>query len=371
MNIVVMPVLFEGEVKAVIELASFYRFSDIHLTFLNQLTEGIGIVLNTITATMRTEELLKQSQSLAGRAADPAAGADRDQLRLEAQARTLQASEERLKQQQEELQQTNEELEEKASSWPRRTWRSRRRTARSSRRGCRSREGRAARAHLEVQVRVPRQHVARAAHAAQQPADPLEAAVAEPEENLNRNRSSSRDDSLVGLGPARADQRDPRPVEIESGTMDVDAKPLLFAELQAYVERAFKEVATSKGLDFGVSLAAELPPDIETDPKRLQQVLKNLLSNALKFTDKGSVPARHRGRGGGLGRRPAHLEHRPGGDRLQGDRHRHRHSGRQAPHHLRGVPAGRRHHQPASTAAPASGCRSAGKSPGCWGRESG
>ena len=65
LNIVVLPVLFEGEVKAVIELASFYRFSDIHLTFLDQLTESIGIVLNTITATMRTEELLKQSQSLA------------------------------------------------------------------------------------------------------------------------------------------------------------------------------------------------------------------------------------------------------------------------------------------------------------------
>src|SRR5262249_56802230 len=65
LNIVVLPVLFEGQIKAVIELASFHRFSDIHLTFFDQLTESIGIVLNTITATMRTEELLKQSQTLA------------------------------------------------------------------------------------------------------------------------------------------------------------------------------------------------------------------------------------------------------------------------------------------------------------------
>src|SRR6187455_770554 len=114
MNIVVMPVLFEGEVKAVIELASFYRFSDIHLTFLNQLTEGIGIVLNTITATMRTEELLKQSQSLAVELQTRQQELTETNYRLEAQARTLQASEDRLKQQQEELQQTNEELEEKA-----------------------------------------------------------------------------------------------------------------------------------------------------------------------------------------------------------------------------------------------------------------
>ena len=66
-NIVVLPVLFEGEVKAVIELASFNRFSDIHVTFLDQLKQTIGIVLNTIAANMRTEDLLKQSQSLDGR----------------------------------------------------------------------------------------------------------------------------------------------------------------------------------------------------------------------------------------------------------------------------------------------------------------
>src|SRR5262245_9479722 len=85
-NIIVLPVLFEGQVKAVIELASFQVFSDTHQTFLDQLTESIGIVLNTIEASMRTEELLKQSQSLA----------------TELQSR------------QQELQQTNQELEEKA-----------------------------------------------------------------------------------------------------------------------------------------------------------------------------------------------------------------------------------------------------------------
>src|SRR6185295_17794534 len=114
MNIVVLPVLFEGEVKAVIELASFYRFSEIHLTFLNQLTESIGIVLNTIVATMRTEDLLKQSQSLAGELQTRQRELTDANTGLEQQARTLQLSEERLRQQQEELQQTNEELEEKA-----------------------------------------------------------------------------------------------------------------------------------------------------------------------------------------------------------------------------------------------------------------
>jgi signal transduction histidine kinase len=111
---VVLPVIFEGQVKAVVELASFYRFSETHLSFLDQLTESIGIVLNTIAAGMRTEELLKQSQSLADELRSQQQELTETNRRLEQQAKSLQASEERLKQQQEELQQTNEELEERS-----------------------------------------------------------------------------------------------------------------------------------------------------------------------------------------------------------------------------------------------------------------
>ena len=85
-NIIVLPVVFEGQVKGVLELASFERFNPTHQTFLDQLTESIGIVLNTIEANMRTEDLLKQSQSLA----------------------------QELQSRQEELQNTNQELQEKA-----------------------------------------------------------------------------------------------------------------------------------------------------------------------------------------------------------------------------------------------------------------
>src|SRR5947209_17852595 len=101
---VVLPVLFEGEVLAVIELASFTRFGEIHLTFLEQLTESIGIVLNTIQATMRTEDLLKQSQSLTLELQNQQQELQGTNKRLEQQAASLQASEELLKQQQEELQ---------------------------------------------------------------------------------------------------------------------------------------------------------------------------------------------------------------------------------------------------------------------------
>src|SRR5207253_5045346 len=106
-NIAVLPVLFEGEVKAVVELASLNRFTDIHLTFLDQLAESIGIVMNTITATMRTEELLKQSQSLAEELQSQQEELKESNTRLEEQAASLRASEELLKQQQGEWTQAN------------------------------------------------------------------------------------------------------------------------------------------------------------------------------------------------------------------------------------------------------------------------
>ena len=118
LSIVVLPVLFEGEAKAVVELASFQQFSDIHLAFLDQLTQSIGIVLNTIAATMRTEELLKQSQALA-----------------------------------EQLQKTNAELEEKAQllAEQKTEVEAKNREVEQAKAGAR-RKGRAARAHFEVQV---------------------------------------------------------------------------------------------------------------------------------------------------------------------------------------------------------------------------
>jgi HAMP domain-containing protein/CheY-like chemotaxis protein/signal transduction histidine kinase len=291
LNIVVMPVLFEGEVKAVIELASFYRFSDIHLTFLNQLTESIGIVLNTITATMRTEELLKQSQSLAVELQTRQEELTETNARLEQQARTLQASEERLKQQQEELQQTNEELEEKAELLVRQNMEVEKK----------NREIEQARTSLEDKAeqlaltsKYKSEFLANMSHELRTPLNSLlilsKLLAQNPDANLSDKQvefaktiHSSGSDLLELINDILDLSK------IESGTMDVDSKAVLFAELQTYVDRSFREVATTKGLTFKTELSPLLPASIETDAKRLQQVLKNLLSNALKFTDQGSV----------------------------------------------------------------------------------
>src|SRR5207237_3123140 len=105
---------FENQVLAVMELASFLPFSDTYVSLLDQLTESIGVVLNTIQANMRTEELLAQSQSLAEELQTQQEELTETNRRLEQQAKSLQASEELVRTQQEELQQTHEEVEEKA-----------------------------------------------------------------------------------------------------------------------------------------------------------------------------------------------------------------------------------------------------------------
>ena len=201
LNIVVLPVLFEGEVKAVIELASFHAFSPIHQLFLDQLMESIGVVLNMIGANMRTEELLQQSQSL---------------------TQELQSQSKELTQQQDELKRTNAalekqalELEEKARLLAEQNTKVevKNREVEQARRFAGG-EGGAAVDDLQVQVRVPGEHVARAAHAAEQPADPGQAAVRQPGDEPQRQAGRIRQDDLrVGRRPADADQRDPRPVQ--------------------------------------------------------------------------------------------------------------------------------------------------------------
>ncbi|MEH2259535.1 HAMP domain-containing protein [Nostoc sp.] len=294
LNAVVLPVLFEGQVTAVIELASFRRFSEIHLTFFDQLTESIAIVLNTIAASMRTEELLKQSQSLAEELQTQQSELRETNQRLEQQAQSLKTSEDLLKGQQEELQQTNAELEEKAELMAMQKKEVERK----------NREIEQARLSLEdkaeqlaLSSKYKSEFLANMSHELRTPLNSLLILAKLLTDNTDRNLTRKQVEYSQTIYSAGTDLltliNDILDLaKIESGTMSIDMTQIPLAELGEQIERTFRQIAQSKGLAFAIEFTAELPNSIYTDVKRLQQVLKNLLSNAFKFTEQGEVRLR-------------------------------------------------------------------------------
>ncbi|MDE2062055.1 MAG: response regulator, partial [Bradyrhizobium sp.] len=262
-NLVVLPVLFENQVKAVIELASVSSFTTSQMTFLEQLTDSIGIVLNSIEATMQTEGLLTQSQQLAGE----------------------------LQTQQKELQQTNEQLEQKAQQL----------------------------AERNVEVERKNQEIEQARRALEEKATELSLTSKYKSEFLANMSHELRTplNSILILGQQLTENPDgnltPKQVEfartihgagtdllnlisdildlskIESGTVTVEAEEILVANLLETIGRPFRHEAENRHLTFDLAVDPHLGRSIHTDSKRLQQVLKNLLSNAFKFTAEGGV----------------------------------------------------------------------------------
>ncbi|MFL5485913.1 MAG: HAMP domain-containing protein, partial [Gemmatimonadaceae bacterium] len=297
-NIIVLPVLFEGEIKAVIELASFLPFSQIHQLFLDQLAETVGVVINMISANMRTAELLEQSQSLTLelQSQSEELRTQQEELKksnaeLETQAATLRTSEELLKDQQEELQQVNEELEEKASL-----------LAEQNRKvESKNEEVEAARLALEEKAeqlalssKYKSEFLANMSHELRTPLNSLLILARLLSENKEGNLSPKQVEFAQTILTSGSDLlnliNDVLDLsKVEAGKMDVNPTEVRLAEVKDFVERNFRALAEQKGLEFHVEVNADLPPAVYTDGGRLQQVLKNLLSNAFKFTDEGDV----------------------------------------------------------------------------------
>jgi HAMP domain-containing protein/CheY-like chemotaxis protein/signal transduction histidine kinase len=284
-NLVVLPVLFENQVKAVIELASVSAFTTSQMTFLEQLTDSIGIVLNSIEATMQTEGLLTQSQQLAGE----------------------------LQTQQKELQQTNDQLEQKAQQL----------------------------AERNVEVERKNQEIEQARRALEEKATELSLTSKYKSEFLANMSHELRTplNSILILGQQLTENPDgnltPKQVEfartihgagtdllnlisdildlskIESGTVTVEAEDILLTNLLDTVGRPFRHEADNRQLTFDVAIDPHLGRSISTDSKRLQQVLKNLLSNAFKFTAEGGVRLSVTAALGGWSAEHPVLEHSP------------------------------------------------------------
>jgi CheY-like chemotaxis protein/HAMP domain-containing protein/GAF domain-containing protein len=262
-NIIILPVLFEGQVKAVIELGSIGNFTDLQISFLDQLTAGIGIVLNSIEATMRTEALLQQSQQLASE----------------------------LQSQQHELQQTNEQLGQKAQQLAERNVEVERKNQEIEQ-ARRALEDKAS--ELALTSKYKSEFLANMSHELRTPLNSILILGQQLAENHDGTLSAKEVEFARTIHGAGTDLMNLISdildlSKIESGTVTVEAEEIVFANLEQMVARPFRHEAESHRLDFAVAIDPKLEPTIVTDAKRLQQVLKNLLSNAFKFTDRGGV----------------------------------------------------------------------------------
>ncbi|MBL7558146.1 MAG: HAMP domain-containing protein [Bdellovibrionaceae bacterium] len=248
-NIIVLPVLFEGELKAVIELASNRALTQNYIIFLDQLMDSIGVILNMISSSMRTEELLQELK--------------RSNAELEAQATELEEKAKLLEVKNQEVELASRSLEEKAEQ-------------------------------LSLISKYKSEFLANMSHELRTPLNSLLILSKTLAENRDKNLSAeqvkfastvhSAGQDLLALINEILDLS-----KVEAGKMPVTPKAVEIKDARDYLEQTFKPVAEHKGLNFAIKMSSDVPKTMYTDENRLQQILKNLLSNAFKFTEKGQV----------------------------------------------------------------------------------
>ena len=274
-NLIVLPIVFEGQVLGVIEAGSFSRFTQVHQDFLEQLMETIGVNVNTIIVNSRTDHLLQESQRLAG----------------ELQSRTGE-----LQARQEELQSSNAELEDKAAQL----------ASQKADIEIKNTEIEQARQEIEERAkqldlasRYKSQFLANVSHELRTPLNSLlilaRLLAENPAENLTPKQveyanviHSSGSDLLLLINDILDLSR------VEAGKLDVHPEQFALGSLAEDLRTVFEPLAAEKRLEFAVASAPDVPAEVVTDRQRLRQVLHNLLSNAVKFTQQGRVELRIR-----------------------------------------------------------------------------
>ncbi len=248
-NVIVLPVLFEGELKAVIELASITPFNQNYKNFLYQLMDSVGVILNMISSSMRTEELLQELK--------------RSNAELEAQAKELEDKAKLLEVKNHEVELASLSLEEKAEQ-------------------------------LSLISKYKSEFLANMSHELRTPLNSLLILSKTLANNKDKNLTTeqvkfantvySAGQDLLALINEILDLS-----KVEAGKMPVSPKDIPVGEIEEYLEQTFRPVAEHKSLEFDIKVDEKLPRTLFTDENRLQQILKNLLSNAFKFTEKGKV----------------------------------------------------------------------------------
>ncbi|MFI7502642.1 HAMP domain-containing protein [Streptomyces sp. NPDC049687] len=269
-QVIVLPVLFEGKVLGVIELASFAPFTQIQKDFLNQLAEMIATSVNTISVNTKTEQLLKQSQELTEQLRERSAELEQRQKALQASNAELEEKAELLAQQNRDIEVKNTEIEEARQVLEERA------------------------EQLAVSMRYKSEFLANMSHELRTPLNSLLILAKLLADNAEGNLSPKQVEFAETIHGAGSDLlqliNDILDLsKVEAGKMDVSPTRIALVQLVDYVEATFRPLTAEKGLDLSVRVSPELPATLHTDEQRLLQVLRNLLSNAVKFTDSGSV----------------------------------------------------------------------------------
>ncbi|MFF9196055.1 HAMP domain-containing protein [Streptomyces sp. NPDC014779] len=269
-HVIVLPVLFEGRVLGVIELASFQPFTQIQRDFLNQIAELIATTVNTISVNTRTEVLLQQSQELTEQLRERSAELEHRQKELQNSNAELEDKAELLARQNRDIEVKNTEIEEARQVLEERA------------------------EQLAVSMRYKSEFLANMSHELRTPLNSLLILAKLLADNADMNLTPKQVEFAETIHGAGSDLlqliNDILDLsKVEAGKMDVSPTRIALVQLVDYVEATFRPLTAEKGLDFSVRVSPELPATLHTDEQRLLQVLRNLLSNAVKFTDSGAV----------------------------------------------------------------------------------
>jgi len=283
-NIVLFPLIFETTLKGVVELGSLQAYTKKELDFFKAAADNIAVAINTVRNRQRVQELLEETQSQAEELMAQQTELEQINAELEAQTQHLQTSEEELKVQSEELIETNTLLEEKSAALEQRNQLIMQKNAEIERKA----------AELQLSTKYKSEFLANMSHELRTPLNSILLLSRLMAENNEKNLTEEQVQyakviQTSGNGLLQLIDEILDISKIESGKMTIEYMPVKVADVISAINALFEPVAKERGLEWRIISSAEVPEIIETDRMRLEQILKNLLSNAFKFTSEGLI----------------------------------------------------------------------------------
>ena len=290
-NILVTPFLYEGEVEGVLELGSFHQFKDMHMEFLTQVVENIAISLNSAQAQVRMKALLEKTQQQSEELQEQQEELKQTNEELEEQAEALKETQASLETQQEELRQTNAELEQQARNLELQSDRVKKKNIELDK----ARKEIEVKANdLELSNKYKSEFMAKMSHELRTPLNSLLILSKLLAQNREDNLTSKQVEFAKTIHTAGSDllsliNNILDLSKLEVGELKIVVEKVKIKDLANDLDLYFRHVAKEQGLKFKIKLSDDVPSTIRMDRQRVQQIVKNLLANALKFTEKGSV----------------------------------------------------------------------------------